>query len=47
VGFGNTAEEQYEIILGTPPNAADGSLGRRGVFACTTTRFEEDTAAAR
>lgn len=32
VGFGNTAEEQYEIILGTPPNAADGSPGRRGVY---------------
>ena len=32
VGFGNTAEEQYEIILGTPPNAADGSPGRLGVY---------------
>ena len=32
MGFGNTAEEQYEIILGTPPNAADGSPGRLGVY---------------
>ena len=31
VGFGNTAEEQYEIILGTPA-ADDGSPGRLGVY---------------
>ena len=30
MGFGNTAEEQYEIILGTP--ATDSSPGRLGVY---------------